>query len=132
MPISYDNLAGSVTTQGTTEPNTVYSSSTGTVAHNYQTAGNVGVFTSPSGNVTLNITNLPTTNNRTFVFSMIVEQGATPYIISALQIDGSAQTINWANAITPSGTASKKEIFTFVIYRAPSTWYTLGSMTSYG
>jgi hypothetical protein len=59
--------------------------------------------------------------------TVIVTQGATPYIPSALQIAGSAQTIKWAGGAAPAGTASKIDIFSFVLLRTGSAWTVFGS-----
>lgn len=133
MPLSYDNVVGSVTIQGVTEPFTTSTGTTGTYNYDFQAAGNVVWFEAPTGNITFNITNYPTDNSRVITFTAILNQGATARTISALQIGGSAQTINWANGVTPTGTANKKDVYTFTIARSSGGAYTtLGSMTSYG
>lgn len=133
MPISYDNIAGSVTIRGIAEdiPG-ITSAASGVINYDFSSQGNIGVYVLSAGNFTLNITNLPVINNRSFVITQIIEQTSTAYSISALQIAGSAQTINWANGVTPTPTANKKEVYTFVLYYKSSAWTVLGSMTSYG
>jgi hypothetical protein len=53
---------------------------------------------------------------------LILNQGATPYYASALQIAGVAQTINWVNGTIPQPVASKKEIQTFTLVRTGAAW----------
>jgi cytoskeletal protein CcmA (bactofilin family) len=91
------------------------------------TATNITYVSSPAANFTLNVTNAPTTNDRALAVTVIVTQGATPYIPSALQIAGSAQTIKWAGGAAPAGTASKIDIFSFVLLRTGSAWTVFGS-----
>jgi cytoskeletal protein CcmA (bactofilin family) len=91
------------------------------------TATNITYVSSPAANFTLNVTNAPTTNDRALAVTVIVTQGATPYIPSALQIAGSAQTIKWSGGAAPAGTASKIDIFSFVLLRTGSAWTVFGS-----
>jgi hypothetical protein len=86
----------------------------------------------PAGNVTANFTNAQTTNNRIISTTVILSQSGTPRIVSAVQIDGTPSTINWANNVTPTGNANKQDIFGFSLIRSGSAWKTLGQMTTYG
>jgi hypothetical protein len=81
----------------------------------------------PSGNITVNLTNAPTTDGRTFVVSLVVTQGATGRIPSTFQIGGVGQTIRWAFGITPTATANKIDIFNFQLIRRSGAWTVLGS-----
>ena len=91
------------------------------------TATNISYVSSPAANFTLNVTNAPTTNDRALSVTVIVTQGATAYIPNALQIAGSAQTIKWSGGAAPAGTASKIDIFSFVLLRTGSAWTVFGS-----
>jgi hypothetical protein len=105
-------------------------SATGTVVHNL-TEGNTWYHSSISANFTANFTNVPTTNNRTIVCTLVLVQGATPYIPTAVQIDGVAQTINWTGQSgTPSGDANDTNIATFILIRQGSSWSVLGSVVN--
>ena len=114
-----------------TETFTVLTASTGVVAHNYQTGG-LWTHTSISANFTANFTNVPTTDNRTHNFSLILYQGATAYYPNAVQIDGSAQTILWVDGNTPTPTANKTELATFALVRVSGAWRVLGSYSTFG
>jgi hypothetical protein len=59
---------------------------------------------------------------------ILVTQGATPYMPTALQIEGTALTIDWEGGSAPSGTASGKDLVTFDIYHGA----TLGASTVLG
>lgn len=103
----------------------------GTISTNVLTldwsATNISYVSSPSANFTINVTNAPTTNDRALSVTVIVTQGATAYIPSALQIASSAQTIKWSGGAAPAGTASKIDIFSFVLLRTGSAWTVFGS-----
>jgi hypothetical protein len=95
------------------------------------TNGNVFYVTAaPTSNFTINITNLPTTENRVFSFSFFVLQGATGYIPNALQISGASQTIKWSNGTVPSATngAGKLDVFGFSLIKRSNAWEVLGSV----
>ena len=87
----------------------------------------------PSGNVTANFTNVPTTNNRVYTPTVILSQSSpTAYIVSVVQVDGVGQTINWSSGITPTGNASKQDVFGFSLIRSGSAYKVLGQMSTYG
>jgi hypothetical protein len=84
-----------------------------------------------AGNFTANIINVPTTADRAYTTTLILRQGATPYVANALQINSSATTVLWANAAGPTGTANRTEIESFTLYYTASTWTALGQYTSF-
>ena len=87
------------------------------------------VPTAPAANFTINVTNAPTDNGKAITVTVMVVQGATGYIPSALQIAGVAQTIKWPAAVTPTPTSSvgKVDVFSFTLIRRGSTWTVLGN-----
>ena len=105
--------------------------SAGTVTHDLST-GSIFYHSSISNNFTANITNVPTTNDRAIGVTLVLAQGVTAYMSTALQIDGSAQTIKWVNNSTPAGTASKVDIVGFSLIRTGSAWTVLGQYSTYG
>ena len=122
-----------MTSQQSTEVYAAKTSATGTVVHDFST-GAIWSHASIAANFTANFTNVPTTVNRTIVLSLILLQGATPYIPNAVQIDGAVQTLNWQGGAAPTGGANKKEIVSFTLIRSEAgpAWTVLGSLTSYG
>jgi hypothetical protein len=107
---------------------------TGTVAYDLSLAS-IFYANGPTGNITANFTNVPTTpNNRILTPTVILSQsvGASRPIVSAVQIDGAAQTINWANNVTPTGNSGKQDVFGFSLIRSGSAWKVLGQMSTYG
>ena len=107
---------------------------------NITLASNVGTFdwtadnvfyvaTAPSANMTFNFTNVPTDNDYIMTTNVFVTQGSTGRIPSTLTINGSAETIRWANGLTPTGTngAGKIDIFSFSFLRTGSAWIVFAS-----
>ena len=91
------------------------------------------IATAPTGNMTFNVTNVPTDNSKIMSLNVFVTQGATGYIPSTFQIGGSAQTIRWTGGSnpTPTSSAGKIDIFNFVLQRTSSgTWIVYGSAST--
>jgi hypothetical protein len=96
------------------------------------TSGTIFYVTGMTSNFTLNLTSVPTTNSRTIVVTLFLIQGGTPYYCSAFQIDGSAQSIKWPGAVSPTVTANRTDIQTFTLVRTSvSTWVVLGQLSTY-
>jgi hypothetical protein len=138
LDYSFDNIDantisifGTSTFQQSTEKLQTKTGATGTVTHDYS-LGTLFYHSSISANFTANITNVPTTNDRSIVVSLILNQGITGYIPNNLQIDGSSQTINWVGGSTPTPIANKKELVSFILMRISDSWIILGSVTTYG
>jgi hypothetical protein len=118
--------------ENTCEVMTSLTGATGVVAHNYN-SGTVFYHSSISGNFTANFTNMPTTTNRVISMTLILSQGATSYIPSAVQINGTSQSIQWFTGTTPTGLANKVDIVTFNIIRTSGgAWTVLGSLSTFG
>ena len=96
--------------------------------------GIAGVFyvNGPAGDITANFVNVPVTNNRVITPTVILSQSATPRTVSAVQIDGAATSIAWANSVPPTGTANKQDAYGFSLLRSGSAWKVFGQMSSYG
>jgi len=129
---AFTTLAANNTTtlQQITEILNTKTGATGVVAHDYST-GDIFYHSSISANFTVNLTNVPTTNDRTIVVTLILNQGAAGYYPSAVQIGGVAQTLRWANNVTPTPSANKIDVAVFTLIRTGSTWYVLGNYTTY-
>jgi hypothetical protein len=94
------------------------------------TAGNIYyIGTAPTGNMTFNLTGVPTDNNKVMTINVFVTQGSTGYIPTTFQIDGTSQTIKWSNAAapTPTSSAGKIDIFTFSLMRIGSAWVVIAN-----
>lgn len=122
---------GLTTLQQTSEVLSALTSATGVVTHDLDN-GAVFYHDSMSADFTANFTNVPTTANRTISVVLILSQGGTAYIPTAVQIDGAAQTINWQGASVPSGNANQFDIVSFTLIRTGAAWTVIGSLTTYG
>jgi hypothetical protein len=114
-------VTGFFTLNEATEVLNTKTGATGTVAHDL-TTGSIFYHSSIAANFTCNLTNVPTTDSRTITVTLILIQGATPFIPNAFQIDGSAQTIKWSGGAAPTGNASKTDVVTFSLIRTGAAW----------
>ena len=102
----------------------------GTVVHNCND-GHVFYHTTPAGDFTANFTNLGLTAEYTTSITVIINQGVSPRVISAVQIEGSAQTIEWQGGSAPSGTANSIDAFSFTILNDAGSYIVLGQMVDF-
>jgi len=124
-------FTGFATLAETTEVTSDLTGATGTVAHDLSN-GAIFDHTSLAADFTANFTNVPTTANRTISIALILTQGGTAYMPTAVQIDGAAQTILWQGGSAPSGTASGTDVVSFTLVRSSGgAWKVIGSATSY-
>lgn len=117
MTLNGLTVNGTTTLSETTETLNVINSY-GTSQSVSFTTGNVHQLNGLTGNYTFNWTDVPTAVNRTFTLTHIIPQGATPRIPTTLQINSSTVAINWAGNVTPTGSANRQNIVSFLI------WYT--------
>lgn len=102
-------------------------------SHMYHTSNAAGNFTlNVRGNGTTTLNSLMAIGETsTAVFSCT--NGATPYYLTALTIDGNAQTVKWQGGTAPTaGNASSIDVYTFAITKtANATFMVLGSLTKF-
>ena len=106
------------------------SGQSGTVAHNLND-GHVFYHTTPAGNFTANFTNFNLDAGYTTAITIIVNQGATAYIPNAVQIGGSAQTLNWQGGSAPSGTSNGIDAISFTILNDSGSYIVLGQLVDF-
>jgi hypothetical protein len=105
---------------------------TGVVTHDC-TTNRLFYHTSISANFTANFTNLNLSAGRSTSISLVLVQGATARMVTAVQIGGVAQTITWqGSASAPAGNANRTDAVTFSILNVSGTYTVLGMMTSFG
>jgi len=99
----------------------------------YNTANaNANITLNFRGNSTVALNSMLAVGD-SIVGTYIVTTGSTPYGVTAVQVDGSSRTINWAGAATPAQFANTKLSYTFTLIKTASSTYTvLGSQTRYG
>jgi hypothetical protein len=96
--------------------------------------GSIKYLSSVSTDFQVDFTNLPTLENTTITYTLILNQGATPYMITDLTINGGgAETIKWANGSEPSGNANQVDIvgLMFVYGATASLAHVLGQMGTF-
>jgi len=104
--------------------------STGVVAHDCDN-GHVFYHTGAAGDITANFTNLGLTAEYATNLTVIINQGATPYEVTAVQIGGAAQTINWQGGSAPTGNANGIDSFSFTILNDGGSYVVLGQMVDF-
>ena len=109
---------------------TTLTSSSSVVAHDCSTAA-IFYHTGATGDFTINLTNINSTQEYAKGIAVVVNQGATAYMPTALQIGGSVQTINWQGGSAPSGTDSGIDIISFTILNDGGTYVVLGQSVAY-
>jgi hypothetical protein len=84
---------------------------------NFTTSGsNIGLCTNPTGNITLNVTGIPTDSsfdNHSILFSVVVIQTGTARTCNAVTLNGVSRTIKWPSGTVGSGTTNSYDIFNF-------------------
>ena len=121
---------GLTTLQQITEKLNPLTGATGTVTHDCST-GAIFYHSGIAANFTANLTNIPTTDNRTIAVSLILNQGGTGYYPNALQIDSVSQTIRWIGNSTPTPSINAIDVVTFSLIRTGATWYVLGQLAAF-
>lgn len=124
-------FTGTTTLQQSTEVIETKTSATGVVTHDFSTTA-IWYHSNLSDNFTANLINLPTTDNRSISVSLVLAQGATARVPTALQIDGVSQTINWASGTLPTGNNNKIDLVSFTLIRSSSSWTVIGNLSSFG
>ena len=93
--------------------------------------GQVFYLTGAAGDITANFTNLGLTAEYGTNVTVIINQGATPYEVTAVQIGGSGQTIEWQGGLAPTGNANGIDSFSFTILRDGGSYVVLGQMVDF-
>ena len=105
-------------------------SSTGTVTHDCDN-GHIFYHTSPSADFTANFTNLGLTAEYGTTLTVIVNQGATARLPTAVQIGGAAQTLNWQGGVAPTGTDNGIDVVSFTVLNDGGTYVVLAQMVDF-
>lgn len=97
------------------------------------TTGNLwNVTNTISSNWTANFTNLGLSNSYATAVTLVVNQGATAYLPTAVQVEGNAVTLNWQASTQPTPNANKKDVFAFsILQTGASTYLVMGQLVSF-
>jgi hypothetical protein len=102
---------------------------TGTVQFDADTQAVLYYTTNASANWTLNVRGSGSTTlnaklavNDSLTVSFLAAQGSTAYYMTALTIDGNAQTVRWSGGTAPAaGNATGIDIYSFTIIKTAAT-----------
>jgi hypothetical protein len=96
-------------------------------------SGAIFALGSNSANITANFTNIPGVGGQTISTTLIITQGGTAYIPSAVTINGGGSvTPKWQGGSAPSGVINHVNIVSFTfICTATNTWTVIGSLVDY-
>ena len=94
-------------------------------------SGHIFYHTSADANWTANFTNLNLTAGYATAITLVIAQGGTGYYPSAVQISGSAQTLNWQGNATPTPSTNRTDVVTFSIINNSGTYTVLGQLTGF-
>ena len=133
-------LTGVLITSPREKTTLLASSAGGTINFDQITQADLFYTSNAGGNWTLNVkgngstslnTVMSTGETTTVVFR--TNQGATAYYMTALTIDGNAQTVKWQGGTAPTaGNASSTDVYSFAITKTGSATFTvLGSLTKF-
>lgn len=134
----YTGSMGYTGSQSYIQPFTQYQSSIsngGTVNLDASTGNIFYVNTGTvSGNWTANIQNSTITTNYYTSITIIIEQGASAFIPTVLNVNGTNNvTINWTGTSQPTPNPNKKDVITFNILQTGAGAYTaFGQLVSFG
>jgi hypothetical protein len=131
-PTSFANLTltGLTTLQQSAEVFNTLTGATGVVVHDFST-GAIWYHTGLVGNFTPNFTNVPTVQSRALTTVLVLNQGSTARLPSAVQINGSSITIRWQDGTVPTPNANQIDVVSFTFLRTGNTWIVLGALTTY-
>lgn len=113
---------------------------TGTLNIDFSTSAIHNFTTTTAANWTFNFRASPTVSLNAYLaigqvatVTILLTNGATPYRATAFQIDGTAVTPRWADALAPAaGNANSTDIYTFTILKtANNTFTVLGSLARF-
>ena len=115
---------------GVSEKFSSLTGATGVVTHDCDN-GHIFYHSSISADFTANFTNLGLSTNYGTTLTLILSQGATARIPSAVQIGGVAQTINWQGGSAPTGTNNGIDAVSFTILRVSGSYVVLGQLVDF-
>lgn len=137
-------IAGSINTLGTfrsqgdalfdtgvQEAFSTINAATGTVTHDCDN-GHIFRHTAPVADFTANFTNFGLTTDYAATVTLVIDQGATARIPTAVQIGGVAQTLLWQGGSPPTGTNNGEDVVSFSFLKTGASAYTvLGQLVGF-
>lgn len=126
-------LSNGLTTMGITSEYVV-ANTTATGTRTYDcTKTSTFYESSIAANFTADFTNIPEIDGRAYNITVVMQQGATPYYINAVKINGtSIASIKWIAAVTPTVVANRLEMQTFGLMKVNNSWIVSSAVSSFG
>ena len=126
-------LGSYINTRGLLETVALSGAATGTILFDSMTQAVMFYPSASTGNFSINIRgNSANTLNTTMAIgssltiALLVTNGATPYYLTSLQVDGTVVTTKWPNASRPiSGNANAIDCYTFTVIKTANSTYTV-------
>ena len=122
---------GLTTVQQITEKFDILSSQTGAVNLDFASSA-IWYHSSINGNITARFINVPQTQSRSAVVTLIFNQGASPFYANNISVNTSTVSIKWANATVPTPVANRVEAESLTLLNVGGIWTALGQYTSFG
>jgi len=130
VAVSTADITGYGVFTGTQEAFATLTGATGTVVHDCDN-GHIFYHTGAAADWTANFTNLGLTAEHATTLSIVISQGATAYIPSAVEIGGVAQTLLWQGGSQPTGTADGTDVVAFSILNDGGTYVVMGQLVGF-
>ena len=127
------NMNGTLNAMEISRSLQLLTNATGTVAHSW-TDGDRFYHSSINADFTINVTNLPTTVGKVYELTLLLDQGATTGVPTAVQIAGSVQTVSWDAGVAITGSPNILQEVVYRIHRVANGaggWRTTASFKNY-
>jgi hypothetical protein len=132
LTLSTLTMTGPIAVQQIQESFSTIISASGVVTHDWNSGG-VFYHSSIISSFTANIINLPTTANRSYVVSLILQQStAQAFYANALQINSVATRIQWPNGTVPTLSNYSTIVQSFTMLYTGINWLPLAQITQFG
>jgi hypothetical protein len=102
--------------------------------HNFN-SGSILYVTGATSNITVNVINVPISNNKGIGLTVMIEQSSTAYMVDSIKINSDNEgsvAIMWYGGSLPSGNANSYDIVSFSILKVNGLWKVFGQMTTFG
>jgi hypothetical protein len=130
-PAFSGTLTSTLAVQQLQEVVVVFTNSSSTFTLDWSTADVFYLANAVNANISLTLSNVPTTTNRNYSVVVYMSNGATGGYISALTIGATSTTIRWPLATTPTPTANVYAMQAFTIYYNGTTWFPFAQYTNF-
>lgn len=127
------NMNGSISAMEIARTLQLLTNATGTVPHDWA-AGDRFYHSSINTDFVVNVTNLPTTVGRVYEITLLLEQGSTTGVPTALQIGGAVQTTLYEGGVVFVGTPNITQEIVYRIHRVATGaggWRTTASIKNH-